>query len=90
MVFRGEICIGRVFGRRRYPEDEVFQYRLHFTYKKTTAVPRKADPVKQKEFVEKYGQLKAQKGKEDKILFMDGTHPQHNSMPAYGEQFSKT
>ncbi|MBE7446540.1 MAG: hypothetical protein HS132_15405 [Planctomycetia bacterium] len=43
----------------------------------------KADPEKQKEFIEKYEQLKANKAAEDKILFMDGTHPQHNSMPAY-------
>lgn len=57
--------------------------RLHFTYKKTTAVPGKANPEKQKEFIEKYRKLKAQKAAEDKILFMDGTHPQHNSMPAY-------
>lgn len=57
--------------------------RLHFTYKKTTAVPCKAEPEKQKEFIGKYEQLKAQKAAEDKILFMDGTHPQHNSMPAY-------
>ena len=26
MVFRGEICVGRVSGRRRYPKTEVFQY----------------------------------------------------------------
>ena len=26
MVFRGEICIGRVSGRRGYPKTEVFQY----------------------------------------------------------------
>ena len=26
MVFRGEICVGRVSGSRRYPKTEVFQY----------------------------------------------------------------
>ena len=58
--------------------------RIGFTYKKTNQVPGKADPEKQKEFIEEYTQLKHEKGEDDKILFMDGVHPQHNSMPAYG------
>ena len=57
--------------------------RLGFVYKKTTIVPGKAEPEKQKEFVEKYEQLKNEKAPGDKILFMDGVHPQHNSKPAY-------
>lgn len=57
--------------------------RLGFVYKKTTLVPGKADPEKQKEFVERYEQLKNDKVPGDKILFMDGVHPQHNSKPAY-------
>ena len=59
--------------------------KLGFVYKKTKQVPGKANTEAQKEFVEKkYPELKAGLGKEDKIYFMDGTHPQHNSMPAYG------
>lgn len=57
--------------------------RLGFTYKKTTLVPGKANPDKQKDFIKKYQRLKNEKANDDKILFMDGTHPQHNSMPAY-------
>ena len=30
MVFRGETCIGRVSGRRRYPKTEVFQYLTYY------------------------------------------------------------
>jgi hypothetical protein len=29
-------------------------------------------------------QLKSTKNPEDKLFFMDGVHPQHNSLPAYG------
>ena len=57
--------------------------RLGFVYKKTTKIPGKPDREKQEEFIEKYKQLKAEKLAEDKILFMDGVHPQHNSKPAY-------
>ena len=58
--------------------------RLGFVYKKTKAVPGKADPEKQKAFIESYHQLKEQKGPHDRIYFMDGAHPNHNAMPAYG------
>ena len=59
-------------------------HRLGFVYKKTKAVPGKADPEKQKAFIEAYHQLKEQKGPNDRIYFMDGCHPNHNAMPAYG------
>lgn len=58
-------------------------HRLGFVYKKTKAVPGKADPEKQEKFIEKYKQLKEEKNHNDKIFFMDGTHPHHNPMPAY-------
>lgn len=57
--------------------------RLGFVYKKTTKIPGKSDREKQEEFIEEYKQLKAKKSAEDKILFMDGVHPQHNSKSAY-------
>ena len=59
-------------------------HRLGFVYKKTKAVPGKANPEKQKAFIETYHQLKEQKGPHDRIYFMDGCHPNHNAMPAYG------
>jgi len=59
-------------------------HRLDFVYKKPKHVPGKADAAKQEEFIEKYEQLKKEKHAADKILFMDGVHPLHNSQPAYG------
>lgn len=58
--------------------------RLGFVYKKTKRVPGKADAEKQRKFVKQYEKLKATKGEDDPIYFMDGTHPLHNSEPAYG------
>lgn len=59
-------------------------HKLGFKYKKPKLVPGKADKEKQEAFIEKYKELKKNLSKEDKILFMDGAHPQHNSKPAYG------
>ena len=58
--------------------------RLHFVYKKPKHVPSKADEEKQKKWVAEYEDLKANKNLEDKIYFIDGVHPQHNSMASYG------
>jgi transposase len=58
--------------------------RIGFSYKKPMAVPGKADPQEQRDFVKRYQRLKQQKNPEEPIYFMDGTHPQHNSHPAYG------
>ena len=58
--------------------------RLNFVYKKTKHLPGKGDLEKQKAFVKKYRRLKAKKAKEDKIYFMDGVHPLHNSMLCNG------
>jgi len=62
-------------------------YQLHqmgYTYKKPKHIPGKANREKQMDFIEKYKKLKATKSIEDKIYFIDGCHPQHNSQPAYG------
>jgi transposase len=58
--------------------------RLGFVYKKPKHVPGKLDPEKQKAFVEEYEKLLEIKGENDPIYFVDATHPQHNSIPAYG------
>lgn len=58
--------------------------RRGFVYKKTKQLPGKADAQKQKEFIAKYRKVKKNKGKHDKIYFVDGTHPLHNSQPGYG------
>ena len=60
-------------------------HRLGFVYKKPKRVPGKADPQKQREFIDKtYTELKANMGPHDRLYFLDGTHPQHNPIAAYG------
>lgn len=58
-------------------------HRLGFSYKKTKQVPGKADPERQRAFLETYENIKKNMGKNDELYFTDGSHPQHNSMPAY-------
>lgn len=53
-------------------------HRMGFTYKKPKAIPGKADREEQVKFIRKYRKLRRKKGKDDKIYFMDGTHPLHN------------
>ena len=53
-------------------------HRLKFTYKKSKLVPAKADKKQQEQFLAQLEALKASKGKDDPILYMDGVHPQHN------------
>lgn len=59
-------------------------HRLKFTYKKSKLVPAKADKEKQEYFLKGLEELRASKGKDDPVLYMDGVHPQHNTMLAYG------
>jgi transposase len=55
---------------------------LGFEYKKPKLVPGKINKEEQEKFIEKYEVLKNRPDSE--ILFMDATHPQHNSKPAFG------
>ena len=59
-------------------------HRLGFVYKKPKHLPSKADRVAQEEFIIRYKELKQNKKAEDKIYFVDGTHPMHNSQLGYG------
>ena len=59
-------------------------HRLGFVYKKPKIVPGKAQAKAQEAFIERYAKIKENKGKNEPIYFMDGTHPQHNTMAAYG------
>ena len=59
-------------------------HRLQFTYKKSKLVPAKADKEKQEQFLKQLEELRKNKGASDPILYMDGVHPQHNTMLAYG------
>lgn len=54
-------------------------HRLNFVYKKTVIVPGKLDPTKQKQFLKEYKDLKKNLKITEKILFLDGVHPTHNT-----------
>jgi transposase len=58
--------------------------RMNFVYKKPVLVPCKADVAKQEEFVESYKELKESMSQNDKIYWVDGVHPQHNTIANYG------
>jgi transposase len=58
--------------------------RLGYVYKKPKIIPGKADAEAQKGFLKQYEELKSKLKANDKILFMDGVHPQHNTVAAYG------
>lgn len=58
--------------------------RLGFVYKKPVLTPCKANVEKQEEFVKQYKELKENLSDQDQIYFMDGVHPQHNTLACYG------
>lgn len=58
--------------------------RLGFVYKKPVLTPCKADVKKQEAFIAEYQELKENLAKDDQIYFMDGVHPQHNSVASCG------
>ena len=57
--------------------------RLGFTYKKGRLMPGKADPEKQRQFVNAYRQLCDELGPDDRIYFGDAAHFVHNAEAAY-------
>lgn len=59
-------------------------HRLGFTYKKPKLIPGKFDPVKQTEFLKTYMETKAHLKPNDRLYFLDSSHPQHNVQPDYG------
>lgn len=59
-------------------------HRLGFVYKKTKVIPGKVDLEKQEQFKKEYEELKQNKKEEDRIYFVDASHPQHNNQPFYG------
>lgn len=59
-------------------------HRLGFSYKKPKIIPGKVDLLKQKAFLKTYEETKANLGPNDRMYFLDATHPQHNTQPSYG------
>ena len=78
--------IKHAFGITYTPQGLVhLLHRIGFVYKKSKHVPGKADPQKQKDFLEEtYWKTKKKMGENDRLYFADATHPLHNSMPSYG------
>lgn len=54
---------------------------MGFSYKKAKGSPAKANKEAQEKFIKEYEELKKQQGK---IYFADSTHPQYNTVLAYG------
>lgn len=59
-------------------------HRLDYSYKKPKLVPGKSDGELQEAFIEQYEEFMATKPDNTAVYFMDGVHPQHNTMAAYG------
>jgi len=81
------ICeyIRKTFGIR-YTAQGMVQtlHRFGYRYKKTSIVPGKMDPNKQKSFVNKYKRRYRHLADDEKVYFMDGSHPTYNSHAGYG------
>ena len=56
---------------------------LGFVYKKTKVIPGKADGQAQQEFINHLEQIRKTLKPCDKLYYIDGVHPQHNSHPGY-------
>ena len=59
-------------------------HRLGYVYKKPKIVPGKADIEAQEIFIKQYKDFMQTKADHDPVLFVDGVHPTHNTMAAYG------
>jgi transposase len=59
-------------------------HRHGFSYKQPKGIPRKADPVKQQEFIAKYEDLLNKTPHDEPVLFGDGVHPTMATKISYG------
>ena len=58
--------------------------RNHFSYKKPSLVPGKANREIQEIWISEYFKLKQSLEKDETICFVDGVHPTHNTQLSYG------
>jgi len=58
--------------------------RMGFVYKKPIPTPCKVDVKKQEAFIEEYKEIKENLAENDQIYFVDGVHPQHNTIAVCG------
>jgi hypothetical protein len=68
-----------------YKTESLVQFlkKLGYTYKKIKASPGKHDPAKQWAFIEQYEELCNFLSDNEKVYFVDSSHPTHNMMPGY-------
>jgi transposase len=59
-------------------------HRTGYTYKKASSVPGKADKEKQERFIRKYKRRYKRLPEDEKVYFMDGSHPTFNNHAGYG------
>jgi transposase len=81
-----EVChyVWKTFRVRYTPAGMVKTlHRLGYSYKRTVPVPGKADSDKQKAFIERYEQQFKSLPDNEKVLFLDGSHPTFNNDPGY-------
>lgn len=81
-----EICrfVKKTFNKEYTPNGIVLLLKkLGFSYKKTKAMPAKADKELQKKFILHYKSLRKRLKKSEKIYFSDAVHPTYNMMPDY-------
>jgi transposase len=81
-----EVCkfVNSKFGIFYKTESMVqFLKKLGYTYKKIKASPGKHDPAKQRAFIEQYEELRNSLSDNEKVYFVDSSHPTHNMMPGY-------
>ena len=59
-------------------------HRLNFVYKKTKAIPAKADAISQQAFLDELQKLEECKTEENSVFYyLDGVHPTHNTRSMY-------
>jgi transposase len=59
-------------------------HRLGYSYKKASSVPGKADREKQESFIKRYKRRYKRLLEDEKVYFLDGSHPTFNNHIGYG------
>ncbi len=59
-------------------------HRLGFEYRKPMALPRVADEVLQRQFIDMYEKLLSSLPDDEAVYFADAVHPEYQVRPAYG------
>lgn len=77
--------IEKEFGVKYHTQGLVYLlHSLGFVYKQTKLIPAKADEEAQREFLNKFNELRVNLKEKEVIYFGDGVHPQHNTKLANG------